>query len=136
MNRFLSEMIGVNRNAHTATGTTTITSASIDMQTVGADGVMFLVGIQTAAADNILKVQVSDNNSDWSDLTGGAVVPGASDEAQFVDVKSPPKRYVRASVARGTGTILGDIWALTYRHRQEPVDNTTAGTIAGVAVQG
>ena len=136
MNRFLSEMIRIIRNAYTANGTTTINSATVDMQTLGADGVLFLVGIQTAAADNILKVQVSDNDSDWSDLTGGAVVPGASDEAQFVDVKSPPKRYVRASVARGTSTILGDIWELTYRNRVEPIDNTTAGTIAGVAVQG
>ena len=137
MQSFLSECVGIKRlKAVTADGTTAAVSASVDLQAEKADGVLFLSSFQTPAADNILKAQVSDDDSTFTDVSGGTVAPGASDETQFADVLSPSKRYARASCARGTSTVLGDIYALLYRLRQQPYDNTTAGTIAGVAVQG
>lgn len=135
--RKLMQQIGVKRvKAYTADGTSTQTSASVDLQTEGADGIVFVTSFQTAAADNILKAQASDDDSTFADITGAVVAPGASDEVQFVEVVSPGKRYVRASCARGTTTILGDIYALLFRLRDEAYDNTTAGTIAGVSVNG
>ena len=137
MRSLLSQCIKIKRvKAYTAAGTTTITSDSVDMQAEGADGVLFLADFETPAADNILKGQESDDDSTFTDVSGGAVVPGASDELQFVERVSPGKRYQRASLARGTSTVLGHVVALLFRLRQQPADNTVAGTIAGVTVQG
>jgi hypothetical protein len=133
--QLLSQLIGIKKvKAQTAAGTTTITSDTVDMQNEKADAVCFVTTFNTAAADNILKTEKSSDDSAWSDVSGGAVAPGASDETQFVDIVSPPTRYVRASCARGTSTILGEIYALLYRLRTQPYDNTIAGTIAGKTV--
>lgn len=136
MNQFLSQLIGIKRvKAYQAAGTSTITSDTVDLQAEGADAVLFLADIETAAADNILSTQGSTDDSSYSANSGGAVVPGASDEVQFVDILSPGKRYQQAVVTRGTSTVLGPIFALIYKKRELPVDNTTAGTIAGVTVK-
>jgi hypothetical protein len=137
MSAYLSETIGIKRvKAYTANGTSTITSDTVDLQAEKADGVLFLTSSETAASDNILSVQHSSDDSSYSAVSGGAVVPGASDETQFVDLVSPSKRYVQAVFTRGTSTIQGPIYALLYRKRVGGVDNTTAGTIAGVALVG
>jgi len=134
-NQRLSELIAIKKvKAYQTAGTSTITSDTVDMQSENADGVLFLTTFETAAADNILKATHSDDDSSYSDVSGGAVVPGASDEVQFVDIVSPSKRYLRASCARGTSTVLGEIYALLYRRRRGPADNTVAGTIAGITV--
>lgn len=137
MNQFLSQLIGIKRvKAHTAAGTSTITSDSVDLQSEGADAVLFLTSFGTPAADNILKAQQSADAfaADTADITGGAVVPGASDDTEFSDIISPSKRYTRASCARGTSSTLETIYALLYRKRELPVNNTVSGTIAGVTV--
>ena len=135
--RRISEIIKIKRvKAYQADGTSTVTTDSVDLQSEGADGVLFLTSFQTAAAGNILKAQVSDDDSTFTDVSGGAVVPGSSDETQWSEVVSPGKRYARGSCARGTSTVLGDCYALLFRMRVRPPVNNVAGTIAGVSVAG
>jgi hypothetical protein len=70
--------------------------------------------------------------SDAADLEGSEVDVGSSDEDLFVDVLRPRERYLRAVVLRGTSTTVESIWAIQYRAKDTlPVDNETAGTIAG-----
>lgn len=134
---FLTDQIKLLKIADpTTAGTSAVTSAAVDMQADGGwDGVVFLTSLGTAAADNIMKAQQSDDDaaSDaYSDLEDSGVPVGASDEDQFIDIQEPAKRYLKAVVARGTSSTCGDIWALLYRGRKLPFDNVLTGTINGV----
>ena len=113
----------------TANGTSTINSSVIDMS--GYEGVIFFTNILTAASGNILKVQQgqASNLSDAADLASSGQSSGTSDEVVAVDVVKPQERYLRATVVRGTSTILGEIWALQYGCRSRPQSNVLSGTI-------
>jgi len=115
---------------------TDVTSTGVDM--TDWDGVLFLTSYGTAAADNLIHVeQSSDNGSSdtYADLEGGEIdLGGASDEDQWVDVFRPKERYVRCIAQRGTSSTLETIWAIQYRGRSLPADNTTAGTIYGKTI--
>lgn len=116
----------------TADGTSAVTSDAIDTQ--GYDGVCVLASFGTAASGNTIKLQQSDDDAAtdaYSDLEGTSVTSGTSDEDVYADAPKPRKRYVKAVVARGTSTTLGDVWALLYNPHVLPVDNTASGTIAG-----
>lgn len=81
MSGFLSETIGIKMvKAAQVDGTGTITSDTVDLQAEKADGVLFVTSSATPATDNILSVQHSNDDSSYAAVTGGAVVPGASDE--------------------------------------------------------
>ena len=137
MAQFLTEQVRVkDAGGYTANGTTTITSTAIDLQTEAADGVVFIVRAETPDATNIAKLQHSDDNSSWSDVTSGACAPGASDEVQVLEYKSPSKRYVRCSFARAVSTILGPFTAIITRLREQPSATNTSGSVALVKVQG
>lgn len=137
MKEFLSQNVRVkDAGGYTAAGTTTITSSAIDLQSENADGVAFVVRTETPDATNIAKLQHSDDNSSWSDVTNGAVAPGASDEVQVLDYLSPSKRYVRVSVARAVSTVLGPFTALLYRLRSKPAVTAVSGSVALVKVKG
>ncbi|MFN7019874.1 MAG: hypothetical protein ACK4WH_00925 [Phycisphaerales bacterium] len=116
--------------AATAAGTTTITSGIVDM--AGWDGVIFVTTIQTPAANNIAKLQQGEasNLSDAADLAGSAQTSGTSDEGIILGVHRPLERYVRMSIARGTSTPLGEIWAIRYNGRTAPQTNSLSGTQA------
>lgn len=130
---YLSEHIKIQKvQDHTTAGTSTITTDAIDM--AGYDGVLVLSSFGTPASNNTVKLQQSSDDGgsdDYSDLEGTSTTSGSSDEDVFVDLKSPSKRYVKAVFTRGTSSTLESIWALLYRARSLPVDNTTTGTIAG-----
>ena len=113
----------------TADGTTQVDSTSVDM--AGFEGVIFFTSYATAAADNILHAAQCEDDSTFLDLEGSAVAIGASDEDQYLEIHRPTDRYVRAEAVRATSSVLGDIWALQYGARKQPVDNDTTGTQVG-----
>lgn len=117
---------------HTTAGTSTITSASVDMR--GYQGVIFMTSFGTAAADNIVKLQISSDDGsadDFSDVLGSAVaLGGASDEDQVLAHYRPIKRYARLSCARGTSSTLESIWAIQYGAQNLPPTSSVVGTIA------
>jgi hypothetical protein len=119
--------------ATTAAGTSEVDGATID--TAGLEGVLFIAKFGTAATDNTLQAQQGADSglSDAADLIGTSVAVGASDEIVWLDLYRPQERYVRVQVERGTSTTLDWCVALGYCPRVTPVDNTTAGTIAGEA---
>ena len=134
---FLTDQTKLLKVADAAAGaTTTVTGAAVDMQADGGwDGVVFLTSLGTAAADNIMKVQQSDDDAAtdaYSDLADSGVPVGASDEDQFIDIQEPAKRYLRPVITRGTSSTVENIWAILYRGRKLPFDNVLAGTINGV----
>ncbi len=113
--------------------TSAIESDVIDMS--GYDGVLFLTRFGTAAANNSVKAQQGDaaNLSDAADLKGSSVVSGAdpANEAVYVDIFKPTKRYVRLYVSRGTSSTLGEIWAIKYGLRKAPQVHAVSGTLTG-----
>lgn len=119
--------------ATTATGTTAVNGATID--TAGYEGVMFVVKLGTAAANNTIKLQsgAESDLSDAADLAGTSVGVGASDEIVWAQIIRPLERYVRVVVSRGTSTTVDWGVALLFGGRSFPQDNTTAGTIHGEA---
>ncbi len=127
----LSERIKITKvQGHSTASTVTINSDSVDMS--GYDGVMFVTSYGTAAADNLLRAaQSTASTTSFSDLLGTAVGAAASDEDQWIDIKRPIERYVRATAVRVTSSTIESIWAFQYGARDVPVDNTTAGTIHG-----
>jgi hypothetical protein len=117
--------------AVTTAGTSEIDGSTID--TAGYEGVMFIAKFGTAAANNTLQAQ-QDSASDMStaaDLEGSSVGVGASDEIVWLDIYRPRERYVRVQAERGTSTTLEWGVALLYGAKNQPVDNTVAGTIHG-----
>lgn len=115
-----------------AAGTTTITSARIDTQ--GFDGAMFLVGMGAIVSGAVtsLKIQGSQDDSDWNDLAGTAqtIADDADNQVFLADVVLPTYRYLRCVVSRGTQNATVDaIVALQYRADHEPVthDATSVG---------
>lgn len=112
--------------AGAADGTSAVVSSVVDM--ANYEGVMFFGNVATGAANNIVKAQqglVADG-SDMADLAGTAN-PVASNNNQFlVDIYRPRERYVRVSLARGTSTVTGDIYALLYGPRRQPTTHDAA----------
>lgn len=136
MQTFLTDNVKLLKVADAAgAATSAVTSAAVDMQADGGwDGCLFLTSFGTAAADNVLKAQQSDDDGvadGYSDLAESAVDAGASDEDQFVDIREPAKRYLKAVAVRGTSSTCENIWAILYRGRELPFSNVLAGTING-----
>lgn len=128
--KILEQVKVVKVKDHSAAGTTEIDSASVDMAADGGwDGVMFMSSFGTAAADNVANLQVSANNSDWSDVAGSAPAVGASDEDIILAVMNPPGRYVRMQMTPTTSSTVESIWAVLFRGKSLPfTGNTVAGT--------
>jgi hypothetical protein len=132
MNFITNELLHQTGVVYTAAGTSTLTSAAVDM--AGYEGAVCFAKFGTAAADNTLKAQQSsdDGSADaYADLLGTSVGVGASDETVFLDIKKPRERYLKFLALRGTSTTLEYMIVFKYGARSLPVDNTTAGTIHG-----
>ena len=129
------KIIKVKDQANAAT--TDVNSDGVDMwQDGGFENVLFLTSFAHGAANNLIRVQASDDNGvadDWSDIAGGEIDLNGdtSAEDQWIDVQRPIKRYIRCVASRGTPSAMGDIWAILYRGRRLPVSNVLAGTIRG-----
>jgi hypothetical protein len=102
-----------------AAGTTSTASSAVD--TLGYAGVRFVAGFGTLTASQVtnLKAQHSDDNSTWADIAGTATANLADADGGkllIVDVFKPTKRYVRASVQRGTANaVINGVIAERYR---------------------
>ena len=121
---------------HSTADTTDVNSDTVDLQASGGwDGAMFLTSYGTAAANNLMHCETSDDDSSWNDLAGGEIdLGGASDEDQWLDVYGNKERYIRVVAQRGTSSTLESVWAILYRGRSLPYSNLTIGTICGKAL--
>jgi len=107
-------------------GTATNNGTTLDMQ--GFEGVMFVGGAMgTANAGNYFHVESGTDStpSDAADLEDTKVTPGDDDDAICLDVYRPQERYVRIVAIRGASSTLGDVYAIQYGARDEPVDNAS-----------
>lgn len=112
--------------AATTAATDAVVSSVVD--TANFEGVMFFGNVAVGAANNIVKAQQGQlaNGNDMADLAGTAN-PIASNNNQFLlDIYKPRERYVRVSLARGTSSASGDIYALLYGARNEPTTHDAA----------
>lgn len=105
-----------------AAGTTAINSTAVDHQ--GDGGILFLVemGVITAGAVTSIKVQGSDDNSSFSDLTGTAQTIADTDDEKlfYVDLVRPIHRYNRLVVSRATqNAVVAVAIALQYGMRKK-----------------
>src|SRR6056297_244159 len=116
-----------------AAGTTDINSSSVDMQGYRAVEFTVAFGAITSGAVTSVKLQGSDDDSTWSDLTGVSVTVADDDDNQLaiLDVSKPRQRYVRCVVDRGTeNAVVDSIVAAQYAAQVEPVTHD-ATTVSG-----
>lgn len=133
MSKNLSSEVAISQGMATSgANTTDVNGTIIDM--ANYEGCLFVVKFGTAAADNTIHAQQDDavGGGTMADVTGSAVaLGGASDEIVWLDYYRPRERYIRVVADRGTSTTVDWGVAIQYGPRKLPVDNTTAGTIAG-----
>lgn len=112
--------------AGAADGTSAVVSSVIDM--ANFEGVMFFGNIATGAANNIIKAQqgLIAAGDDMADLAGTANAIASNNNQFLLDIYRPRERYVRVSLARGTSTVTGDIYALQYGPRTQPTSHPAA----------
>lgn len=108
--------------AGAASAGTALVSDVVD--TAGFEGVCFFGSIATANAGNYASVQqglVADGSAS-ADLAGTKVVPTADADTFMIDIAHPRERYVKCTVVRaGADTVTGDVYAVLYGARKEPV---------------
>lgn len=122
---------------HSAAGTATITSDAVDTKGYGA--VLLFTSFGTAAADNYIKVQQSDDDGStdaYSDIEGSQVVTGASpsNEDAYYDVYKPGKRYLKLLGVPTTSSTIESMWALLYNPLSaSSLMSNVSGTLSGEA---
>lgn len=125
---FLSDNVKITVNGPTSAGTSAIDSTTLDM--AGFEGVIWIVRLGTAAADNNIRAQqdtVSGMGS-AADLAG-TLVNSASNNVHVLDLQRPLERYVRCRVTRGTSTTIDTVVALQYKARSLAVAQAAAITL-------
>ena len=128
-NRLLDQVYERNVNA-TAAGTTNINGSSIDMEGFESAQFIALLGALTATQVTKLKVQGSDDNSTWADLTPSAETAAAADgdsnKMLIVEVVRPQHRYLRPVLERGTANAAVDgVMSIKYAARKQPTTQPT-----------
>lgn len=111
-------------------GTSASSGATID--TAGAEGVLFVTVLGTAAADNGVKIQ-QDSASGMgtaADLAGTLTLSDATETTIVTQVHKPRERYVRAVAVRGTSTTVPAGIAIVYGLRTQPYDNDAQTDVA------
>lgn len=113
-----------------AAGQTAINASSVDMK--GFEAVTFVVawGAITAGGVQSVKLQQSDDDTNWADLEGSAVDIADDDDNKlaYLELHNPRERYVRAVVSRATqNSAIDGIIALQSGPKLAPVthDSTT-----------
>ena len=123
---YLTENVAIDYIEAAATAdTTTLTTDVLDMQ--GYDGVVFIAAFGDVTSGSVLLLSVLENTANStssptptaiSGATAGATA-GASDyDAKLiaVDVQKPTKRYVYATLARGTqNAVVNGVTAIRYK---------------------
>lgn len=119
--------------AQVATGTSTQNSSSIDQ--LGFEGFTFVGCFETPAANNQAQLQGSPDNSTWNNI-GSPVGDGTHGIFTIDDYEpNPLYRYFRVQALRGTSTVLGDIYALQYGAKVEPVTQPSNVALAALVGQ-
>ncbi len=115
---------------YTAAGTSAVNSTAVDM--LGYDGVVFVTTLAVAHSGNYVNAAQGDaaNGSDAADLAGTKVVATGSNEALWLDIYKPTKRYVRLEAVRTSSSAMGEIYAIRYGGRILPENNAVADALA------
>jgi hypothetical protein len=116
MQGVLSEIGHITAEAPTATGTSTIDSAAVDM--AGWDGAICICKIGSIATNNNLRARQDDaSGGSYADLAGSKVGDSASATPFVLDIRRPIKRYLKFRVTRGTTTTIDTLVVIKYRGR-------------------
>jgi hypothetical protein len=125
---YLSEQIKISVDGPTVAGTTEVDSTPVDMN--GFDGVLFLVQLGTAAANNTVKAQEDTvvGMGTVQDLAGSSLASSAvaTLKTLVLDVKRSTKEFLRVAVLRGTSTTVDSIVAIRYNARTLPAAQVAA----------
>ena len=139
----ISDDLAISMDGPTIAGTSTIDSTPVDM--AGFSGVLFIVRLGTAAANNTIRVQqdTAVAMGAAADLAGSLVASGANNivAVEVVQPGGPTgEQFVRCRVTRGTSTTIDSITAIRFGARSRPVTmpatvsfETWIGTIEGTA---
>jgi hypothetical protein len=134
--RNLSSDIKIDKFADaSAAGVTAVNSAGVDMQ--GYESVLFLVNagaITAGGVQSINAVQSDTVGGSYADLAGTKVEIADDDDNQafWVEMARPSKRFVRLEIARATqNSAFGPIWAFRFRPGEKPQNNNVADIITG-----
>jgi hypothetical protein len=122
-----------------AAGSTAVTSDSADV--LGFNNICFemAVGAIVSGAVTSAKLQWSDDNSTFADVTGGSVTIADTDDNKiiFFEVHKPKKRYFRIVTSRATQNATVDfldvkLWNAT----QVPVTQDATTVEGGIFLNG
>lgn len=118
-------------NAQAAGTGDTLTSSSVD--TIGFSGFRAIAafGTITATAVTTFKLQDSDDDSSYNDVSGSSISVADTDDNKCVisDVYRPLKRYVKVLITRATANAVVDgVFIELYEPRKAPI--TKDSTIA------
>ncbi len=120
----ISDDLAITMDGPTIAGTTAIDSTPVDM--AGFSGVLFIVRIGTAAANNNIRVQqdTAVGMASAADLVGTLVASGAN-TVMAVEAVFPGgptgEQFVRCRVTRGTSTTIDSITSIRFGARSRPV---------------
>lgn len=139
----ISDELSISMDGPTIAGTTAIDSTPVSM--AGFSGVLFIVRLGTAAANNNIRIQqdVSVAMSTAADLAGTLVASGAN-TVVAVEAVTPGgptgEPFVRCRVTRGTSTTIDSITTILFGARTKPTVmpstvsfETWVGAIEGTA---
>lgn len=126
--QMLSDDILVTSDAPTIAGTSTIDSTPVDM--AGYSGVLFVVRLGTAAANNNIRAQQDTvvGMGAAADLAGTLVASGANNIVilELMLGGATAEQFVRCRVTRGTSTTIDSIVAIRFGARLKPTTITGA----------
>ena len=119
--------IAIATTARTA-GTSNINGPSTDLFGFNCAVLMIEMAAIVATAVTTIKVQESDDGTDWTDLADAEITVAADDDNDvfFLELTHPLMRYVRAVVERGTAnaTVRTGRWFLGHSYA-EPVSQSS-----------
>lgn len=126
----IDELSVIRTSNAVAAGQATTNTTGVD--TSDCDGVLFIVSIGAIVATGTVTVTVgeSDNNSDYTAVTGASIAYDSDDDNKLavLDVRNHSKRYLRVTIVTATanGTIDGVV-AVKYGLRAFPT--TASATV-------
>jgi len=127
----LSPEILVTLDGPTIAGTSAISSTPVDM--AGFTGVLFLVKLGTAAANNNIRAQqdTAVGMASAADLAGTLVASGANTGLvlELLLSGSTAEQFVRCLVTRGTSTTIDSMVTIRFGSRTQPT------TLTGVSFE-
>ncbi|MCI0358194.1 MAG: hypothetical protein L0211_06910 [Planctomycetaceae bacterium] len=115
----------------TATGTTEVNSAEVDMQDF--EHVVFITSLGTANAANGHKIQqdTATGMAGAADLLDSKLLCNGTGKVLISEIVKPRERFVRCVVIRaGATTTVNNVMAIQFGARKQPVDNTVTNASA------